>query len=63
MVQDVVDVAKVDKKMYAEEKKKEENYKEHLYKGQLEYHGHVCCFCQEIGEVSTRLPEKNINEP
>jgi hypothetical protein len=29
---------------------------QHLYKGQLGCHGHVCCFCQEIGEVCTRLP-------
>jgi hypothetical protein len=29
---------------------------QHLYKGQLGCHGHVCCFCQEIGEVCMKLP-------
>ena len=29
---------------------------QHLCKGQLGCHGHVCCFCQEIGEVCMKLP-------
>jgi hypothetical protein len=29
---------------------------QHLCKGQLGCHGHVCCFCQEIGEICMKLP-------